>query len=105
MLDREFDYEGNISTLTKLGKSTDLKEELTKLITEYLKFMQGDSNKDSYLILAIDDLDLCSSNAYKMAEQIRKYLIIPHVVIVMSVKIDQLELCVWEQNLHDYEKL
>ncbi len=105
MLDREFDYEGNISTLTKLGKSTDLKEELTKLITEYLKFMQGDSNKDSYLILAIDDLDLCSSNAYKMAEQIRKYLIIPHVVIVMSVKIDQLELCVREQNLHDYEKL
>ncbi len=105
MLDCEFDYEGNISTLTKLGESTNLKEELARLIFDYLEFMNEGNAGDCQLILAIDDLDLCSANAYKMAEQIRKYLIIPHVLIVISVKIDQLELCIREQNLHDFKKL
>ena len=74
MLDDEFDYEGNISKLTKLGESTKLKEELTELIKDYLNFMETRDGKKQ-LIIAIDDLDLCSANAYKMTEQIRKYLI------------------------------
>ncbi len=104
MLDDEFDYEGNISKLTKLGESTKLKEELSKLIAEYLSFMDQ-SEKQHQLIIAIDDLDLCSANAYKMAEQIRKYLMIPNVSIVISVKIDQLELCIREKNLKDFEEI
>ena len=104
MLDDEFDYEGNISKLSKLGESTNLKRELSELIEMYLRFVDG-QNGNSQMIIAIDDLDLCSSNAYKMAEQIRKYLIIPNIAIVISVKIDQLELCVREQNLRDFEKI
>lgn len=100
MLDDEFDYEGNISKLMKLGESTNLKEELRELINDYLKIMGK-----SQLIIAIDDLDLCSANAYKMAEQIRKYLIIPQVCIVLSVKIEQLELCVREKNLKDFRAI
>lgn len=109
MMDDEFDYEGNISKLSKLGASTNLKEELSDLIATYLKSIngwEGDVQKENaQMIIAIDDLDLCSSNAYKMAEQIRKYLIIPNITIVISVKIDQLELCVREQNLRDFEKI
>lgn len=101
MLDDEFDYEGNISKLSKLGNSTNLKEELAKLIVEYLRFL--DKNRENnQLIIAIDDLDLCSANAYKMAEQIRKYLIIPNVIIVISVRIEQLELCIREKSLQDF---
>lgn len=101
MLDDEFDYEGNISKLTKLGESTNLKEELIRLISYYLEFLGG-GKENQQLIIAIDDLDLCSANAYKMTEQIRKYLIIPHVTIVMCVRIEQLELCIREKNLHDF---
>lgn len=105
MLDDEFDYEGNISKLSKLGNSTKLKEELSKLVKEYLEFKAKNQNKEvPQMIIAIDDLDLCSSNAYKMTEQIRKYLVIPNVSIVISVKIDQLELCIRERNLRDFEK-
>lgn len=104
MLDDEFDYEGNISKLSKLGESTNLKEELSKLVEEYLRFINRDKG-NTQMLIAIDDLDLCSSNAYKMAEQIRKYLIIPNISIVLSVKIDQLELCVRERNLRDFEKI
>ena len=70
---------------------------LVDLIKDYLQFMNKSQGKQQ-LIIAIDDLDLCSANAYKMAEQIRKYLIIPNVCIVISVKIDQLELCVREKK-------
>lgn len=109
MLDDEFDYEGNISKLAKLGESTNLKKELRDLIRDYLSFMEihngGEKKSQSQLIIAIDDLDLCSSNAYKMAEQIRKYLIIPEVTIVMAVKVEQLELCVEEKNLKEFERI
>lgn len=107
MLDDEFDYEGNIGKLSKLGESTRLKKDFRRLLELYLKLKDNSRNKNSkkqQIIIAIDDLDLCSSNAYKMAEQIRKYLILPQVVIVMAVKIEQLELCVQEKNLSDFEK-
>lgn len=110
MLDDEFDYEGNISKLSKLGESTNLKRELKKLVTEYLEFMEKCQKKTSastkkFLIIAIDDLDLCNSDVYKMAEQIRKYLIVPQVIIIMAVRMEQLKLCVQEKNLHEFETL
>lgn len=110
MLDDEFDYEGNISKLSKLGESTNLKRELKKLVTEYLEFMEKCQKKTSastkkFLIIAIDDLDLCNSDVYKMAEQIRKYLIVPQVIIIMAVRMEQLKLCVQEKNLHEFEML
>lgn len=106
MLDDEFDYEGNIGKLSKLGESTDLKEDLQELIKQYLEFVKKCSNRENgkeRLIIAIDDLDLCNSNAYKMAEQIRKYLIIPQIVIIMAVKIEQLEMCVEENTIADFK--
>ncbi len=110
MLDDEFDYEGNISKLSKLGESTNLKRELKKLVAEYLEFMEKCQKKTSvsakkFLIIAIDDLDLCNSNVYKMAEQIRKYLIVPQIIIVMAVRMEQLKLCVREMNLHEFQML
>ena len=105
MLDDEYDYEGNISKLTKLGESTELRNELKKLIGLYLKFMLGSNGERGRLLIAIDDLDLCSVNAYKMAEQIRKYLIIPNVIIVMAIKVEQLQLCVQEENFRSYRNI
>lgn len=102
LLDSEYDYEGNIGKLSRLGESTRLKEELRDLIRQYTSFMHlvetGTKTEGGKMILAIDDLDLCCSEAYRMAEQIRKYLILPNVVIVMAIKLEQLQLCVEENN-------
>lgn len=108
MLDDEYDYEGNIGKLSKLGQSTGLKKELQELIRTYIEIMPDAKKKDrksSCLLVAIDDLDLCNSYAYKIAEQIRKYLVIPNVVIVMALKVEQLQLCVRENNHKDYERM
>ena len=106
MLDDEFDYEGNIGKLSKLGESTGLKEDFQKLIKQYLTFIRKfsvEGRGTQNLIIAVDDLDLCNSNAYKMAEQIRKYLIIPQIVIVMAVRIEQLEMCVEENTIAGFK--
>ncbi len=108
MLDDEYDYEGNIGKLSKLGQSTELKKELQDLIKKYIKIMpdKRTGNRESgRLLIAIDDLDLCNSYAYKIAEQIRKYLVIPNVVIIMALKVEQLQLCVQENNHKDYERM
>ncbi len=104
-LDDQYDYEGDIGRLSRLGDSTNLKKELTGLIDKYLKFVAHDGNgRDRRkLVIAIDDLDLCSNRAYRMAEEIRKYLIIPNVVIIMALKIEQLEDCIREKNIKDYQ--
>lgn len=106
MLDDEFDYEGNIGKLAKFGESTNLKNDFENLIKQYLKFMSNKAEISNYqLLIAIDDLDLCNQAAYKLAEQIRKYLIIPHVVIIMAVKNDQLELAMQEKNINEYKEI
>lgn len=103
-LDDQIDYEGDIGRLARLGDSTNLKRELIKLIRQYLKFMSNEKKGEDEckLIIAIDDLDLCSDKVYRMAEEIRKYLIIPNVVIVMALKVEQMEDCIREKYIHDY---
>ena len=103
-LDDEYDYEGDIGRLVRLGDSTNLKRELSVLIEMYLEFRMceknaGDKNK---LVITIDDLDLCSDKVYQMTEEIRKYLILPNVIIVMALRIGQLEDCICEKNAKDY---
>lgn len=110
MLDDEYDYEGNISKLMKLGQSTELRNELEKLIELYIETMwkeqgEGREKGNKILLIAIDDLDLCSSHVYKMTEQIRKYLMIPGVVVLMAIRVEQLELCVREKNIGNYENI
>ncbi len=106
MMEEEYDGEANISNLAKMGESTKLKRELKNLIKIYLDYMMEERDSENKkLLIAIDDLDLCNANAYKMAEQIRKYLIIPDVVIVMAVKVEQLQMCVQEENFRNYRNV
>ena len=104
MLEEEFDGETNITNLARMGESTELKKELKSLIKIYLDCMLTESGSKK-LLIAIDDLDLCNANAYKMAEQIRKYLIIPDVVIIMALKVEQLQMCVQEENFRNYSNI
>ena len=106
MMEEEFDGEANISNLAKMGESTALKRELEKLVKIYLEYMICETgSKHRKLLIAIDDLDLCNGNAYKMAEQIRKYLIVPDIVIIMALKIEQLQMCIQEENFKNYRNV
>jgi anion-transporting ArsA/GET3 family ATPase len=85
-----------IETLSSLASGSNLKDSIVELVESYLKFM-GRKNNNCYFLLVIDDFDLNIQHAGEMAEQIRKYLVIPRVVILLAAKIDQL-LSIIEQN-------
>lgn len=93
--DLEQDYEGTIAKIARAGDSAKLKKNMKRLVDQYLGFFSaGNGNNDRFLILPIDDLDVNITLAYKMMEQIRKYLILPNVILIMAVKADQLQYCV-----------
>lgn len=102
-------YDGEaLETLNKLSRGSRLRNNIKKLIKVYLEFMDSKNDdsenenfkSNSFLVIPIDDFDLNVKAATDMAEQIRKYLMIPNVVILMAVNIDQLAI-VKEQSLRD----
>lgn len=107
VLEKEFDDEGDLNKLSCLSESIRLKELFMQLLESYFSFMHNseyvNNSKNNIIIIAIDDLDISFSNAYKMAEQIRKYLIIPGIVIFMAIKIPQLQLCIEEYNMSHFK--
>ena len=80
-----FHYD-ELESLELLSSSVDLKKTMQELIQRFLKFQ----NK-KYLLISIDDIDLNTEHAYVMVEQLRKYLVMPEVVVLMAVKIKQLQ--------------
>lgn len=71
--------------LAYLASGVDLKESVKDMISAYLKYVQKD-----VLVISLDDIDLNTAQAFTMVEQIRKYLILPNVVIFLAIKLNQL---------------
>ena len=81
----QYEDDNELEELYQLSAGIDLRDSLSNLISIYLRFMRNEM-----LIITIDDIDLNTEQAYEMVEQIRRFLILPNVVILMAVKLDQL---------------
>lgn len=92
--------EDNVDKLLNLSASVNLAKDIQGLIQKYLKFVKRDA-----LVIPIDDIDLHSGCAYEMVEQIRKYLIHENVIILMAVKMEQLQKVVEKNFLHEFSEL
>lgn len=81
----------SIEQLSKLASGSNLHDSMEKLVGCYLDYFKSESDKSQHmLVIAIDDLDVQTNHTYQMVEQIRKYLIIDNVIILMGVKLVQL---------------
>lgn len=72
--------------LSALSEGVNLRYYINELVKAFLKCKQK-----RFLVISIDDIDLNISEAYRMMEQIRKFLVIPNVVILMAAKLKQLK--------------
>lgn len=108
ILREEFDDEGSIAKLSKLSESMRLKEYMSKLLRAYFEYMISPTNdccmQNCAILISIDDLDLNISSAYDMSEEIRKYLILPGIVVIMAVRTKQMHLCVEEYNMQLFKQ-
>lgn len=78
----------DLEQLKDLSASLDLKEAVRKLVQVYLKCVFG--NEHGRLVLCIDDIDLDMEDGYRLVEHIRRYLNMPELIILMSIKLEQL---------------
>lgn len=74
-----------LEELAYLSAGVDLRDSMSGLIDRFLRITGED-----VLVIGIDDIDLNTGQAYSMVEQIRKFLVLPQVVILLAVKLDQL---------------
>lgn len=73
--------------LTSYSAAIDLKKDIYKLIDDYRKFIE---KPKAMMLLMVDDIDLNTSEASRMAELLRKYFVHPHTIVLISAKLDQL---------------
>lgn len=71
-----------------LSASVNLKEDINELVDIYMNYME---QKDTVLILRVDDVDINERHAGEMVETMRKYFIQPNILVLISFKLSQLE--------------
>lgn len=70
-----------------------LRDEMSHLVYTYLRLVSGnDVAKNEYLVISIDDLDMGIQNSYAVMEEIRKFLCIHHVIVLVTLRMDQIHL-------------
>lgn len=74
-----------VEELARLSEGVELNRIMKELIDTYLETIEK-----KCLVISIDDLDLNVKESYRMMEQIRKFLVLPKVVILMAAKPEQL---------------
>ncbi len=103
--DKRFGTTDDLDELISLGDSSNLKKEFKKLVDNYLNQMHGTAHSSKYLVLQIDDVDLNAKKAYSMIEDIRKYCIVPNVIVLMAVNLSQMQKVVEQYFIKEYQVL
>lgn len=102
----KFDCDDDLEDLTDLGDSGQFRREFRKLVKDFLSEMTGRCPKSSsVMVIPIDDADLNSKMAFNIVEDIRKYCIIPNVIILMAVDIEQMHYVLEQHFTIDFKTL
>lgn len=106
-----------LSHLRLLAQTKRLREWLRELIDSYLAMRTVCSSKRSsgctakedsslsYLIVPIDDIDTSIHAAYRLAEELRSYFMLPNVVVVMALKVEQLSDALEQCFINEFKDL
>lgn len=86
--------------LKDMAASMNIRESVRNTISSILGVFEK-----KYIVIQIDDIDLNSIICNTMMEQIRKYLTIENVIVLISVKLDQAQDAVSLKYIEEYKKL
>ena len=100
--DRAKLIEDELDHIAEIGQSGKLLLLFHELFDQYLEVMCGSDGK-SCLVVQIDDADMDIGRSYQILEDVRKYLSLPRVVVLMATNIQQLETTVEQHFLQEYE--
>lgn len=78
-----------LDEMDNLASSITLRQEISNLFMNLNKL-----NSSSKIIITIDDIDLNMTRAYAMSEQLRTFLNNQHCIILMSCRVEQLQMVI-----------
>lgn len=73
-----------------------LKKHIHDIIMYYFKLLRWNA-EHSFLVIQLDDTDMQMKNAYSILEEVRKYLAMPNVVVLMATYFEQLRILITQQ--------
>lgn len=81
----------NLQALHEAAVSKNLRVHFSNLVKKYLHLMNQDGCfKKSYLVIAVDDIDMDIENAFSFMEQVHRYLMVPNVIVFLAFDMTQL---------------
>lgn len=95
--EREIDEFVSIDNLQEMAISLNMRERMKELMETYIELIQSYyhvpsfDKKSYYIVITIDDIDMNLQKGYQMLEQIRRYLMIPNVIILLSYQYEQIQ--------------
>ena len=95
--------EDELDQIAEIGQSAGLLLLLHELIDQYLTLICGKDTK-CCLVVQIDDADMDIGRSYQILEDVRKYLSLPRVIVLMATNIQQLETTVEQHFLQEYKQ-
>ena len=104
--DPEKKFSGDLASMQDVCDGLSLSRHFHMLVQSILKLAVGDHNvSDRYLVIQLDDADSKMQRVYEVLEDVRKYLMIPNLVILMSVDQNCMSDVVFQDNLNCFPEL
>lgn len=99
-----------ISSLRDLSRSTEIKEEFEELVCEYIenklrnKYDFADERvRNTFLVVAIDDIDMNVESGFEILEKIQRYLKVKHLLVLLAINHEQMKMCCEKHFVKIYE--
>ena len=99
-------FSGDLASMQDVCDGLSLSRHFHVLVQNILKLAVGEQDiNDRYLVIQLDDADSKMQRVYEVLEDVRKYLMIPNLVILMSVDQNCMSDVVFQDNLNCFPDL
>lgn len=91
-----YSSESAMASLRDLSGSGALRKDFERLIREYIRVEQLSSGnlpgfgEETFLVVAIDDIDMNMDSGFEILEKIQRYLKVHHLIVLLAVNYEQL---------------
>ena len=92
----------NLSDIEEMSDGAILKNNLYRLTDRLLEFCNASHDANMFLVIQLDDTDVQVNKGYEILEDIRRYLSIPNVIILMATDTEMLRRVITQHFLDEF---
>lgn len=105
--DEVYNEELPVDFLKDLSRSTEVRSDFRELVRAFVRFVvevEGikEKSNNTYVVIAVDDIDLNIKRGYDILETIHKYLMVPGVIVLVALNYEEMMLCCEKHYIENY---